>query len=278
MSAAGKTLVAAVLALAAAAGFAAPQVNGTNVTKSVVILEAHPGEIVGCLGATLVLKQKGFAIHVIDVTYGEDGAQPGVCAEEERKACAALGATLHFLGRTKGDVFADIGFCMEIAKLFEEIKPAAVLTHWPIDVDADRMVTGGTAYKALSLANRYTLEPLTQLYFFETLCGTLNFHPQYYVYTNHVRMEGEKVLRCYDRSKLKAENPSAFFAATNVEKKLTVTGLDPTTLRAWECFPIPRHAEAYVGHDNYVYASTTGQYYPLPIFAEISSAFGKEHK
>ena len=93
-----------------------------NVTKSVVIVVAHPGELAGCVGTAVQLRQKGYDLHVVDLTNGADGEKPGVCVEEERRACAALGATLHFLGRTKGDVFADIGFCMEIAKLFEEIK------------------------------------------------------------------------------------------------------------------------------------------------------------
>ena len=265
------------LALWTGAGVAASQAANPGVTKSVVILEAHPGEMAGCIGMTMLLKQKGYRIHVVDVTYGSDGATPGACAEEERKACAELGATLHFLGREKGGVFADKALCFELSDLFREIRPAAVLTHWPIDTDIDRVVTGGSAFKSLSMAGRYGMEPLTQLYFFETLCGSLNFRPLYYVYTNHVLADAAKVLACYDKAKL-APDLSALHDYVNEKGRVTATAKDPTTLRAWECWPHPKHAEAYAAHDNYVYAHTTKNYYPLPIFAEISSAFGKELK
>lgn len=239
-----------------------------NVTKSVVIVVAHPGELAGCVGTAVQLRQKGYELHVVDLTNGADGEKPGVCVEEERRACAALGATAHFLGQAKGALFAEKQVCRELAEIFRAVKPTAVLTHWPIDTDIDRVVTAGATLKAVQNAGRDQSHHDTFIYYFETPGGTLNFKPLYHVYFNHVMEDCRKVIGCYDKAKYAEGDPAKLQSFR--EGTIIRSAADPTTLRALQCWPPPRRAEAFSAFDNYVYGDTYKGYYPLPIFTELS--------
>jgi len=235
--------------------------------KTLVVLEAHPGEFAGCLGTAILAHKAGYAVHVVDVTAGKDAADAAAC----KAACDRAGFTWRTLGRKPGDVFADKALCFELADLFRTLKPDSVFTHWPIDVNIDRVQTGGAAYKAATLAGRHGAHPATFIHYFELPGGTLNFKPLHYVYVNHALVEGAEVAKALGTvpKRYVDEKASALSGYTDCRGALR-SAADSTTLRAWECWPPPRRAEAFSSFDNYVYADTSKDRYPLLIFAELS--------
>ena len=236
--------------------------------KTLVVLEAHPGEFVACLGTAILARKAGYDVHVVDVTAGASAADAAAC----RQACDRAGFAWHGLGRKAGELFADRELCFDLADLFRTLKPDSVFTHWPIDVNIDRVQTGGAAFKALSLAGRQGAHPDTFVHYFELPGGTLNFKPLHYVYVNHALVEGAEVAKALGTlpKRYVDEKASALSGYTDCRGAVR-SAADSTSLRAWECWPPPRRAEAFSSFDNYVYADTTRERYPLPIFAELSA-------
>ena len=101
---------------------------------------AHPDDLPGCAGTAFLLRDR-FELHVIDFTHGElgGGGAAGRTKEEER-ACALLGAHLHWLSNIDGSAFASKEACAELEAVLADIRPRAVITHWPRDRATSRCI------------------------------------------------------------------------------------------------------------------------------------------
>lgn len=193
--------------MAAAAGL----VSGTKADAAakkakdrVVILSAHPDDQIACTGFTLLTRDI-FEFHVIDFTSGQlglgpkgrdDGSTQRIRMAEEEKACAMIGAKAHWLGGMDGSLYATEGLCDRLVALLEEIKPRAVIAHWPLDHHPDHVMSYALSMKAISRLGK-TCENDLELYFMEEPYQARDFRGDYAVDYTSVLDEWKAFYRCY---------------------------------------------------------------------------------
>ena len=170
--------------------------------ERVVFVCAHPDDLAGCSGTALLLAEK-FDVRVIDFTKGEgglgeagfrDGSTAKMRMEEERAACAMLGSEPYFLCETNfhGAAYAGREVTKQLVDLFTELKPRAMILHWPLDTHPDHVQSTAAALHALYLAK---LKP--EIYFQEQTTQSRTFQPAYYVDITRVKDRKDKLILCY---------------------------------------------------------------------------------
>ena len=168
----------------------------------IVVVPAHPDDLIPCFG-TCLLSNEIFEWHVIELTHGErglgpkgfeDGSARRIRMAEEESVCKALGATLHWLDEVDGEAFASRETCERLAKLLKELKPRAVFAHWPIDINADHVMAGAAAMKALSMAG---CSPEMEIYFIEQEYQAKRFVPDQFVDITDVLERKCELIRLY---------------------------------------------------------------------------------
>ena len=155
-------------------------------TKHVWFINAHPDDFNPGLGLALVLKElNSYTVHAADFNRGErglikEGVSMEVCAatrvEEERRVCAGLGIEPVFLPAVDGESYASKEMCECIAELFTQAPPAAVITHWPVDIHVDHVMCSAAVLGALRLK-----KIPTELYFYRQNRQCRNFHEDIYL-------------------------------------------------------------------------------------------------
>ncbi|MBR4652533.1 MAG: PIG-L family deacetylase [Kiritimatiellae bacterium] len=170
--------------------------------ERVVFVCAHPDDLAGCSGTALLLAEK-FDVRIVDFTRGEnglgeagyrDGSTARLRIAEERAACAMLGTEPYFLCETNhlGDAHAGREVTKQLADLFKELEPRAVILHWPLDVHPDHVQSTAAALHALYLAK---LKP--EIYFQEQTTQSRTFQPAYHVNITRVKERKDKLIMCY---------------------------------------------------------------------------------
>ncbi|MBR4654778.1 MAG: PIG-L family deacetylase [Kiritimatiellae bacterium] len=186
-----KRLVAAIAA--AVCGIAAAK-------DRIVVVPAHPDDLIPCFG-TCLLSKDIFEWHVIEFTHGErglgeaglrDGSTKRIRMAEEESVCRELGAQLHWLDEIDGEAYACRETCERLAALLKELKPRAVFAHWPVDIHGDHAMAGVAVQKALFLAG---LSP--ELYFIEQEYQAKRFVPDQFVDVTSVMGKKCELIRMY---------------------------------------------------------------------------------
>ncbi len=169
--------------------------------EKVVFVGAHPDDLAGEIGLALLMKDV-FEIHVIDFTHGERGCgeekfksgwTKATRMKEEERVCAALGATLHWLDEVDGEAYASRTACEKFAAILKEIKPRAIITHWPMDSHLDHVMTYAATMKAVALAN---IRP--EMYYHEQDHQSKGFQPVHWVDISSVEAEKERIIGFYE--------------------------------------------------------------------------------
>ena len=167
----------------------------------VVFVGAHPDDLAGEIGLALLMRGV-FEVHVIDLTHGERG-----CGEEkfksgwtkakrigeEGRVCETIGAKLHWLDEIDGEAYATRETCARFAELLKEIKPRAIITHWPMDHHLDHVMTYAATMKAIALAK---ITP--EIYYHEQDHQTKGFQPVFWVDISAVEAEKERIIGFYE--------------------------------------------------------------------------------
>lgn len=168
--------------------------------EAVVIVPAHPDDLITSIGFCLLAREK-FDIHVVDLTHGERGLGPeafedGSCKRirtaEEQSVCEAVGAKLHWLDEVDGEAYACRETCEKLAAIMKELKPRAVFAHWPVDIHTDHVMAGAAALRAVFLSG---LKP--EVYFFDEEYQAKGFVPDHYVDITDVAERKYEILRNY---------------------------------------------------------------------------------
>lgn len=172
-----KTVLFALLALTGAVCSAAE-------LERVVIVPAHPDDLIACLGFCHLARGK-YEVHVVDFTHGERGCgeekfksgwTKATRTKEEEAVCASIGATLHWLDEVDGEAYASRESCERLAAILKKLRPRAVIAHWPVDIHTDHVMAGAAAIRAVFLAD---IKP--EIYFMEQTYQSKNFSPDVYV-------------------------------------------------------------------------------------------------
>lgn len=192
-----------VLGAAAVAGVSKIASASADAKKSrdkVVIVSAHPDDLVACMGFCYLVKER-YEVHVVDVTHGErglgkagllDGSTRAIRTKEEESVCAAIGAELHWLEEIDGEAYACRETCEKLAEIIKSLAPRAVLAHWPVDIHTDHVMAGAAAIRATFLAG---LRP--EFYFFEEPYQSKRFEPDIYLDVTPVADRIWETIRLY---------------------------------------------------------------------------------
>lgn len=171
----------------------------------VVVLSAHPDDIIACAGFMLKTKDV-FEWHVIDFTKGElglgeagfkDGSTARRRMREETNACAKVNAKIHWLGGIDGHLYATEALCDKLVKMLEELKPRAVILHWPLDHHPDHVMTYALSMKALNRLD-WTTDDKVELYFMDEVYQPRDFKVRYSVDITDILEERDSLIRCYE--------------------------------------------------------------------------------
>ena len=169
--------------------------------ERVVIVPAHPDDLIACLGFAHLARDT-FELHVIDYTHGERGCgeekfRSGWTKEkrtqEEQAVCDSIGAKLHWLDEIDGEAYANRESCERLASLLKEIQPRAVFAHWPVDVHTDHVMAGAATLRAIFLSG---IKP--EIYFFEETYQAKRFVPDVFVDFSSVEEKVWQSLRLYE--------------------------------------------------------------------------------
>ena len=174
---------------------------------AIVFVGAHPDDSEGFAATAFLLKDR-YDIHIVDLTRGElglgwpgfyDGSTAATRMAEERRACALLGATVHFLDEKDGSACASERSAAALTRLLLRLKPRAVFTHWPVDAHADHVQAAAVTARALrDSLPAFDPGPRPERYFFEVLPSqTQNYRPLYYVDVSRTMASKLELLRCY---------------------------------------------------------------------------------
>jgi LmbE family N-acetylglucosaminyl deacetylase len=192
-----------VVAFALAAGFCFSAVfaNDVKEKQNIVFIGAHPDDSEGFAGLAFLLSEK-YNIHIVDYTNGDfglgmpgflDGSTARIRIQEEKNACALMGATPHFIGAVDANAYVTSNDVAKIAKLLSDLKPVAVFTHWPVDSHPDHVMTAAATYKAIRL-----IKCRAEFYYYEVLEGqTRAWTPLFSVDISSVMDKKIEMLRRY---------------------------------------------------------------------------------
>lgn len=193
---------------------------------NMLIITAHPDDWeIEMAGTAYLLKDK-YHIHVIVASKGERGLSKEPSAEtaairvkEAECAAAKINATLHFLGKIDGEIYADKEGVDKLVDLINTINPAITFILWPID-KPDHAAASNMAMIALKKTELYDDH---EVYFFDAGIGrsTNHFDPVVYVNITSVWNTKVEIIRCHacqntdDKAVKMVEAVNRFFGADN---------------------------------------------------------------
>ena len=174
----------AAAAVAAPAVFADVGEGAKKKRGTVVYVSCHPDDLAGSVGTVIRLAER-HDVHVVEFTHGErglgeagyrDGSTAKTRTAEDEAVCKAIGVPLHWCHEIDGEAFASRAACEEIAAVFRELKPRAIIVHSLIETHYDHMMSAAAAIKATQLAK---IRP--EIYFQEQDIQSRAFQPVYWV-------------------------------------------------------------------------------------------------
>ena len=190
--------------------------------RNMLIITCHPDDWELSMAGTAYLLKDKFNIHVIIASDGERGnskePDPEVAAlrvGHAMKSAEKINAKNHFFRMMDGEIYANEEAVNRTVKLLEDLDPALIFLHWPID-KPDHAAASAMAMMALSKTGMmYNRE----IYFFEV--GLLNhFTPDIYVDISPVWDIKREVVHIHerfndDRYERMAERSAIYHGRTN---------------------------------------------------------------
>src|SRR2546421_6248111 len=109
--------------------------------KTAIAIAAHPDDIeLMMAGTLLMLKQKGYETHYLNLSSGNVGSvqydsetTKKIRLEEARNAAEILGAHFHPPVCNDLEIVYDVPSLRRLAAIIREVRPSIVLTHSPED-------------------------------------------------------------------------------------------------------------------------------------------------
>ncbi len=140
------------------------------------MFSAHAADFCSRSGGTIALyTSRGIPVHVVDLTFGEQGESedywgqngPRSLAEAKRtrareaeEAAHLLGASIEFMDYDDYPLVIDRKRLQTLAHLLRRIRPDIILTHWKLDpFNVDHEVTTAAVIRAATMAAVPGFEP-----------------------------------------------------------------------------------------------------------------------
>ena len=190
--------------------------------RNMLIITCHPDDWELSMAGTAYLLKDKFNIHVVIASDGERGnskePDPEVAVLRVRhamKSAEKINAQNHFFKMKDGEIYADEEAVNRTVKLMEDLDPALIFLHWPID-KPDHAAASAMAMMALAKTG---MKWNREIYFFEV--GLLNhFTPKVYVDITPVWDIKKEVVQIHerfndDRYERMAERSSLYHGRTN---------------------------------------------------------------
>ncbi len=200
-------------------------------SKSILAVGAHPDDIeLGCGGTISAASAAGNRVAAVFMTKGERSGEPGIRAEESKKALASLGVDQVFFGEFPDtDIPGSHEAVAFLETYFEKFNPEIVLVHSVNDAHQDHRQVGWLSVSAFRNAPR--------LLAYETPRVTPNFHPAYFVdISDHVENKWN-ALKCHLSQKDKR-----YLAYASMVQLASFRG-SQVNLNAAESFEVVRYVQ-----------------------------------
>ena len=169
--------------------------------RNMLIITCHPDDWELSMAGTAYLLKDKYNIHVIIASDGARGnskePDPEIAAlrvEHAEKSAKMINAQNHFFRMIDGEIYANEEAVKRTVELLEELDPALIFLHWPID-KPDHAAASAMAMMALSKTGMmYNRE----IYFFEV--GLLNhFASDVYVDITSVWDKKKELVAIHER-------------------------------------------------------------------------------
>jgi LmbE family N-acetylglucosaminyl deacetylase len=117
--------------------------------KTAIAIAAHPDDIeIMMAGTLLLLKEKGYEIHYLNLSSGNLGTAEydtktieDIRLKEAQRSAEILGAIFHSPFCNDLEIFYDEKTLRRLAAIIREVKPNIILTHSPEDYMEDHTIT-----------------------------------------------------------------------------------------------------------------------------------------
>ncbi|NDK10718.1 MAG: hypothetical protein GW911_01515, partial [Armatimonadetes bacterium] len=177
----------------------------------IIAIGAHAADMEFTAGATLLKHARhGWAAHLVHLTLGEKGharLSPSEYGAQKRQeaedAARLLQATPHFLPWCDGELRVDDSTAAELARLFRQLRPTCLVTHWRDSIHGDHTAAHHLTHRALFMAANRHFElgglPLVwaPIYYAENWEDSDNFRPFVYVDVSEELPDWRKAFECF---------------------------------------------------------------------------------
>jgi LmbE family N-acetylglucosaminyl deacetylase len=190
--------------------------------ETVLAIGAHPDDVeIGCGGGLLRHVGVGHEVHLLTLTGGEAGGDPGVRAAESQIAADLLSAELHMLDLDDAAIKETADTVRVISDVIDQVRPTTIYTHSIRDVHQD--------HRAAHNASLVAARRVPRIYAYQAPSTTVEFRPSRFISIDDV----------IDR---KLEAIAAFESQTTVRPYLAPDLLS-STARYWGRFATSLYAE-----------------------------------
>lgn len=191
--------------------------------SNILVFSAHAADFCSRAGGTIIKYiNKGYTVHIIDLTYGETGesaqywnftGNPNVedCKKirrnEAEKAAAVMGATIEFMDYDDYPLIITRGRIKELSFKIQKLRSEIILTHWDKDTfDEDHATTARAVISAVTCAtvpgNQPGIKPhiFPDIFFFESSVPHTEFNEfriDHYIDITDVYDKKVKALECF---------------------------------------------------------------------------------
>lgn len=191
--------------------------------SNILVFSAHAADFCSRAGGTIIKYiNKGYTVHIIDLTYGETGesaqywnftANPNVedCKKIRRSeaeiAVNIMGATIEFMDYGDYPLIITRGRIKELSFKIQKLRPEIILTHWDKDTfNEDHATTARAVIRAVTCAtvpgNQPGIKPhiFPDIFFFESSVPHTEFNEfriDHYIDITDVYDRKVKALECF---------------------------------------------------------------------------------
>jgi LmbE family N-acetylglucosaminyl deacetylase/ActR/RegA family two-component response regulator len=142
--------------------------------ETVLAIGSHPDDVeIGCGGVLLRHSGVGHDVHLLTLTSGEAGGEPGVRAAESERAAEVMAAELHMLDLDDTAISETAATVRAISEVIEQVRPTTIYTHSPRDVHQD--------HRAAHNASLVAARRVARIYAYQTPSTSVEFRPSRFI-------------------------------------------------------------------------------------------------